>query len=156
MSMKTTIIAVLIALLSAAAIADYQLPDRQMTPGATRTTNVAYVCKPGTAAKDRYVTQKVRSTVFAAYGVPANYQGICAGTEGCEVDHLISLELGGSNALSNLWPQPYAGEWNAHQKDKLEHKLHKLVCSGQITLEDAQREISINWIDAYKKYVGPR
>ena len=48
-----------------------------------------------------------------------------------EVDHLISLELGGSNAIRNLWPEPYAGRWGARTKDVLENRLHDLVCEGQ-------------------------
>ena len=49
-----------------------------------------------------------------------------------EVDHLVSLELGGSNAIGNLWPEPYAGRWGARTKDVLENRLHELVCSGQL------------------------
>jgi hypothetical protein len=42
-----------------------------------------------------------------------------------------------------LWPESYWTEpWNAHLKDKLEDRLHELVCSGQIPLEQAQKEIA--------------
>ena len=44
---------------------------------------------------------------------------------------------------------------NAYVKDRVENKLHEWVCSGQLPLEQAQREIASNWIEAYKKYVGP-
>jgi len=39
-------------------------------------------------------------------------------------------------------------------KDKLENRLHKLVCVGAIDLQTAQRAIATNWIEAYRKYVG--
>jgi len=72
-----------------------------------------------------------------------------------EVDHLISLELGGSNDIANLWPQSYVSEpFNAHIKDKLENKLHALVCSGRITVETAQKAIANDWTAAYRQYVG--
>jgi hypothetical protein len=29
------------------------------------------------------------------------------------------------------------------------------VCGGKIDLKTAQREIAVNWIEAYKKYVSP-
>ena len=97
--------------------------------------------------------QALKREVYRAYGmsVRACHQA-CA--RGCEVDHLRSLELGGANTRANLWPQPYCGPWNAIQKDTLENHLHKLVCAGEITLEQAQAEISMDWIAAYKRYIG--
>ena len=71
------------------------------------------------------------------------------------MDHLISLELGGSNRLNNLWPEPYDITWNAHVKDRLENRLHELVCTGQLDLMTAQRAIATDWISAYKRYEGP-
>jgi hypothetical protein len=69
------------------------------------------------------------------------------------VDHLISLELGGSNSIKNLWPQSYRTQpWNAHVKDTLENELHDEVCSGRLDLKTAQREIAGDWIAAYRKY----
>ena len=49
----------------------------------------------------------------------------------------------------------HPGPWNAHVKDKLEDRLHALVCAGRLPLEQAQREIAADWIAAYEKYVGP-
>jgi hypothetical protein len=66
------------------------------------------------------------------------------------------LELGGSNSIKNLWPESYRTVWNARVKDRLENRLHELVCSGQLDLATAQREIATDWIAAYKKYVGPQ
>ena len=74
-----------------------------------------------------------------------------------EVDFLITPALGGAASVRNLWPQPYhRAAWNAYRKDVLEERLHSLVCSGQLDLGTAQREIATNWIDAYKKYVDER
>jgi hypothetical protein len=38
-------------------------------------------------------------------------------------------------------------------KDRLEGKLHELVCSGQLDLKTAQQAIAADWIGAYKFYV---
>jgi hypothetical protein len=70
-----------------------------------------------------------------------------------EVDHLISLELGGSNDQANLWPQPYGIYPGAHEKDKVENRLHQLVCRGQLRLEEAQNIIAHSWTDFYFKNV---
>jgi hypothetical protein len=70
------------------------------------------------------------------------------------IDHLIPVSLGGSNSIENLWPQPLAGEWNYNQKNELERRLRRLVCRGELDLATAQREISTDWVSAYKKYLG--
>ena len=44
---------------------------------------------------------------------------------------------------------------NPTQPDRVENKLHELVCAGKLPLEQAQQEIASNWTDAYQKYVGP-
>jgi hypothetical protein len=55
-----------------------------------------------------------------------------------------------------LWPQSYVTKpLNAHTKDKLENKMHGLICKGKLDLKQAQDEIAKDWIGAYKKYIGP-
>jgi hypothetical protein len=69
------------------------------------------------------------------------------------LDYLVAPELGGSDDIRNVWPQPYTDAvWNSHVKDALEDRLHELVCSGRISLATAQHDIATNWVQAYKKY----
>jgi hypothetical protein len=73
-----------------------------------------------------------------------------------EEDHLIPLALGGAPYdPRNLWPEPRASAdgWNASVKDELEAALPRLVCSGRVSLADAQRAIATDWIAAYRFYV---
>jgi len=52
-------------------------------------------------------------------------------------DHLISLELGGSPTdPRNLWPEPYP---RATAVDQMENELNVEVCSGRLTLAQAQQ-----------------
>jgi hypothetical protein len=123
------------------------VPRRTLTPGVVLTTNAARVCVSGYSSRVRDVPSTESEAAYARYGVShVPYQH--------EVDHLISLELGGANSIRNLWPEPYAGRWGARTKDVLENKLHELVCSGALNLPRAQRMEATNWIAAYKKYVG--
>lgn len=133
-----------------------ELPDPKLTPGSVRSgVTAAALCPVAHTPALRNVPQSEKMSVYKEYGI-LPHQGYCAVAEGCEVDHLISLELGGANDQSNLWPQAYSGtRWNAHVKDKLENRLHVLVCAGMITLDDAQVAIRTDWIAAYKQYVGP-
>lgn len=69
-----------------------------------------------------------------------------------ELDHLIPLELGGAPlSPRNLWVQPIA---EARVKDRLEDKLHELVCSDAMPLNQAQECISSNWIRCYQRVFG--
>jgi hypothetical protein len=71
-----------------------------------------------------------------------------------EIDHIVSLELGGSNDIAN----PYPEKANAHPgfrvKDKLEKKLHDMVCAGQMTLRRFQPGIASDWQTLYKQVFG--
>jgi hypothetical protein len=123
------------------------LPKRALTPGAVLTTNRRRICTPGYASSVRDVPESEQTAVYARYQVAhVPYAH--------EVDHLVSLELGGSNALTNLWPEPYAGRWGARTKDALENKLHDLVCAGQLDLVGAQQIETTNWVAAYRRYIG--
>ena len=66
-----------------------------------------------------------------------------------EEDHFISLELGGSpKDPANLWPEPHP---SFNEKDKVENYLHTQVCSGKLTLVQAQQEITTNWYEIYRE-----
>ena len=137
------------------------LPDPAVTTGAVRLRSKTKVCSIKWGKDERHVTQKMKDDAYAAYGT-APGQGVCAfvthtgksGTpvkEGCEIDHLISRELGGDDKPENLWPQPYTQHPGAHEKDWLENQLHKEVCAGTISLSAAQKEIKTDWYAAYLK-----
>ena len=149
------LLTLLLASLSARA-GEHDLPNRSLTPGvALAGITAEQVCRPGYAAKARDVSSATKQAVYVAYGLVGNHSGYCGGSKGCEVDHLISLELGGSNDAANLWAQSYESQpWNARRKDHLENTLHALVCSGRLSLSEAQRAIAENWIEAYRRFIG--
>ena len=63
--------------------------------------------------------------------------GVGGDPSGYQEDHLISLELGGNPTdPRNLWPEPYP---RASDVDKIENELNSEVCSGQLTLAEAQQ-----------------
>ena len=123
-------------------------PDPALTPGATVPgVTAAQVCKPGYATSVRSVSSAEKAEVYRRYGVP-NVTGRD------EVDHFISLEIGGSNDVTNLWPEPYAPVPGAHEKDKVENYLHAQVCNGAMTLPEAQQAIRKDWYAVYLRLAG--
>jgi len=121
------------------------LPNRRLTPGVALRVGGAQICRAGYASSVRNVPASEKEAVYRRYRVAhVPYAH--------EVDHLVSLELGGSNDIRNLWPEPYVGRWGARTKDVLENRLHDLVCSGRLRLRFAQRIEARNWVAAYRRY----
>jgi hypothetical protein len=79
-------------------------PDPRLTPGATLEVTTTDLCVPGYTKKVRDVPAAVKRQVYAAYGIQHHAPGAY------EVDHLIPLELGGSNALRSFRPPAGSGE----------------------------------------------
>lgn len=136
------------------------LPNPGLTPGAinhavTPATLAETICRKGGYTKSirppEAYTEKLKREQIREYDY-SDYR-----MRDYEEDHLISLELGGSpDSPRNLWPEPHhvIGGWGSYAKDKLENRLHTLVCHHRISLATAQQTIAGNWIDAYKRYVG--
>jgi len=126
-------------------------PNAKLTPGATLAVGLKEICVPGYTKTVRNVPDSLKKKVYAEYGITSHQ------AREYEIDHLISLELGGSNDIKNLWPQSYrTTPWNAKGKDTLENKFHQMLCKGTIELKTVQKAIAKDWIAAYKKYVGPQ
>jgi hypothetical protein len=119
------------------------MPNPRLTPGATVPVTVAQVCRDGYARKARKVSGATKRRVYRLYGMHPHLPACC------EVDHLISLELGGSNEIRNLWPEAWLPRPGAWEKDGLENHLHAEVCAGRMTLEEAQRQIRTDWYKAW-------
>jgi len=125
----------------------YPRPD--LTPGVMfpQITD-ADVRVPGYAKRVRNVPDAMKRAVYLRYGLdPAKHQE-------AEVDHYVSLCLGGTNDIENLWPEPAVtpdapGQVGFRQKDACEAWLHQQVCSGAMTLKAAQDAIRSDWYSVF-------
>ena len=135
-------------------------PDPRITPGAlnpaVRQDNIhETICIRGYSRSIRpseNYTERLKRLGIRRYGYGDRQ------LRDYEEDHLVSLELGGSPTdPRNLWPEPHhvIGGWGSYAKDRLENRLHGLVCRGRVPLAQAQRAIASDWIAAYRRYVGP-
>lgn len=121
------------------------LPDPDCTPGVidpsvTQENLFQTICVKGYTVTVRppvEFTNRLKRLQIADYGYTDTNM------HDYEEDHLISLELGGAPSdPKNLWPEP---GFSPNAKDKIENMCHEKVCSGTISLQDAQREISTDW-----------
>lgn len=124
---------------------DTYRPDPSCTPGAvddsvTQNNIDSTICVSGYTTKIRppaSSTDKIKADMYRAYGVPDKTPS--------ELDHLVSLELGGSNDYRNLWTEPGS---LPNPKDTVENSLHKAVCDHKVTLAAAQQAIAGDWTTA--------
>jgi hypothetical protein len=105
-------------------------PDvRQKTIGQTIcVTGWTRTIRPPTSYTSALKVEQMRE--YGLVGDQADYQE----------DHLISLELGGHPTdRRNLWPEPLP---RAERVDRIENELNAKVCSGELSLAEAQRRES--------------
>jgi hypothetical protein len=114
------------------------LADPVRTPGVlnpevTQANIRTTICRHGWTATIRppvdytNALKRKQMRLYAETGSMSDYQE----------DHLISLELGGNPTDSrNLWPEPYP---RARDVDRIENDLNAQVCSGRLTLAQAQQ-----------------
>lgn len=130
------------------------LSDRRCSPGAySSKLTKAVICSPSFRTDPiRNVPDSEKHQVEIEYGLEPKPYGSTL-----EIDHIVSLELGGSNDPANLYPEQATFPGNApgyHVKDVLENAAHKAVCAGKIGLRTAQREIARNWQLLYMRLFG--
>jgi hypothetical protein len=133
-----------------------ELPDPRCTPGSidpivTQANIRSTICKAGWTdphlrPPESQTEWFKRYRAFPAYGLTWYRES--------ELDHLVPLELGGSNDATNLWPE--LGKPSGNPKDKVENALNAAVCSGRVSLAAAQKAIASNWMTAVKRLgLGP-
>jgi hypothetical protein len=146
--MRTTLLATALLLVALA----FVLPQRSSTkspyhahlvrtpgvlnPDVTQATINTTICVRGwtrTIRPPTSYTNDLKRRQMRAYGVTGDLSDY-------QEDHLISLELGGHPTdPRNLWPQPYP---RASEVDAIENDLNDDVCSGKLSLDEAQRKES--------------
>jgi hypothetical protein len=123
-----------------------RLPDPQCTPGSidpavTQADIGSTICRAGYTETVRPPESQTERFKFdEAYPAYALRDGTRT-----ELDHLVSLELGGSNDAANLWPEVPP---TPNPKDRVENALHRAVCDGRVTLAAAQQAIAQDWMTA--------
>jgi hypothetical protein len=85
------------------------------------------------------------AAVYHQYGIPRQQRGLY------EIDHVVPLELGGSNDPANLFPQLRPQK---RAKNALDRRLQRLVCDSQRSLRLTQRAIARNWVAVYRHVFG--
>jgi hypothetical protein len=117
--------------------ASWTLTPGLLNPDVTQATIAATICTSGwtrTIRPPTSYTNELKRKQMREYrrsGDVTDYQE----------DHLISLELGGHPTdPRNLWPQPYP---RASEVDRSENELNDAVCSGDLSLAEAQRRESL-------------
>jgi 5-methylcytosine-specific restriction endonuclease McrA len=125
------------------------LPDPRCTPGSVfRNATPKVFCVSGYTKRVRHVTASMKRKVYAAYSITSHSRGEY------EVDHLVPLELGGSNSIANLFPEAALPRPGFHEKDKLENRTNDRACAGEGDWRAMQRQIAKDWTKLAVSLIG--
>lgn len=124
-------------------------PDPKLTPGAydpniSQANIQQTICVSGSTKDTRHVSEKTKRQVYEMYDL--DYEKLHGKYE---VDHFVSLELGGLNDISNLWPQRYLPKPGAREKDVVETHLKRSICAGKLTLDQGRMIVKQDWYRCY-------
>lgn len=127
-----------------------KLPDPRCTPGSVGPRTTAQVCVVGFEVKVRPIgAERAKTAAMRVYRVPATARATT------ELDHLVPLSLGGSNDVTNLWPEAsdIAGAGFRNTKDGVEARVLAAVCRPRmgakpVNLPAAQAAIARDWTTA--------
>jgi hypothetical protein len=132
---------------------DLPVPDPKCTPGAINPTITAEVLHDPAfrtaCLRQQVTTEHEKAQTYNWYAIPHPVNN-SRGSQFCELDHLVSLELGGADTLDNIWPQcgppgvPLAERY-FKQKDLVENYLSWRVKRSEMNLAQAQKGIASNW-----------
>src|SRR2546423_15434046 len=131
--------AVFILTIATAGAQNALLPNPKLTPG-----------RIAGGDKDRGgVTLKMEQKVFSRYRLPWSRRGEF------KIDHLVPVELGGADTIDNLWPQSLRTKpYGADRKELLTEVLLTRIRASQMTVAQAQEQISRDWIDTFIDHLG--
>ena len=148
MSTRTTLVAVALLLLGVALVVPHRSAEKSpysadlvrtpgvVNPDVTQANIASTICTHGwtkTIRPPTDYTNALKVKQMREYGVRGSLSRY-------QEDHLISLELGGHPTdPRNLWPEPYP---RASEMDGIENELNAKVCSGALSLEEAQLQES--------------
>jgi len=132
---------------------NYPIPDPRCTPGAINPTVTLAVLQGGKfrtgCERNQASSVAAKNQTYDEYDVP-HPDDNRGRNQVCELDHVVSLELGGADTVDNIWPQCGPDHVTLAKryfkiKDGVENYLAVQVRDGNIDLKTAQRGIAKDW-----------
>jgi len=142
--------------LPAFAVTDLPLPSTTgaVDPAITQDNLQSTVCVPGYT---KTVRPPVAYTNSLKRQLLANEYAGQGDLESTQLDHLVPLSIGGHpSEPANLWPQSYGSQRDASYKDTCERRTGSAVCSGEVSLLDAQRGFMEDWVRWCERLLGDK
>lgn len=122
-----------------------------LNPDVAQGTIQETICRPGYTHSVRPATSftnKIKRRLMREEGIRES------DTSEWALDHILALTLGGHpRQLANL---QLLTQHDNSRKSRIEVKLTCFVCTGQMSLEQAQTEVVADWRAAYQRYAGQK
>lgn len=118
-------------------------PNPALTPGLLAAADGVTVCQ--LPAKAPELPPAVQESVFVRYGLPFH------DAKRFRIEGRFPRELGGSDSLANLWPEPASPTPGFHEHEQAVAWLRREVCAGRYPLAEAQRVMFEDWAQVYDR-----
>ena len=125
------------------------MPNPKLTPGVVADSDVVSVCSQPRQPTPA-LSVGVEDAVLTEYGIPITTLVLAS----YHFNYLIPLDLGGANAIANIWPISVNKTIGYFQKQQLDGKLRSMVCYSQIQLVPTQQLLAQDWYALYVQYIG--
>lgn len=151
-------------------------PDRNITPGSDRGLTEEEILTTKWGKDPRMVTEEMKQRAYEAYGLKGKFDPTYPKDKHgrrYQIDHFVPRQMGGADRQDNLWPMPYNpnsltppfeqfyvnpnrpwNPWNVLRKDITANRLMKEVKKGNLTLDEAKKQLGGDWRQPYVRFYG--
>jgi hypothetical protein len=126
-------------------------PDPRLTPGAVALSDPTAVCRqsrhaPRISNTNPLLSVAEQGAIYKSYRVAPNT------IKRYSLDFLVPLQLGGAVTPANVWPISLTKGMGFAEKQRLNVRMHILVCHGEMPLADAQKLMADDWVALWVRY----
>jgi hypothetical protein len=126
-------------------------PNPRLTPGAVASTDLTVLCRqsrhaPRISQANPLLSVSEQDAIYKSYRVAPNR------IKRYSLDFLVPLQLGGAVTPANVWPISLTRGMGFVEKQRLNVRMHILVCHGEMPLAEAQKRMAEDWVALWVRY----
>jgi hypothetical protein len=111
-------------------------------PGSAKKLGLSAGSQISVGAKRNFSEKGERKGEVAAFKTLVKEYGYTPSEHSLDVDHVVELQIGGEDAINNLWPLPKGENRSSGAIIKRDGKVKTTKDGGQVTVEKALEQLN--------------